>query len=473
MSRGGMLFGALIAGMLVVGVLVSYAVLNSPEPASDRDGDGHVDSEDAFPDDRAEWSDTDGDGIGDNADHSLLKDSDGDRYPDDEDAFPHDPTEWKDENGNGRGDNSEPSAIDSDEDGFADNVDLYPNEDKGIVFQATGIELADRVDLVSGFGEIYLVLRIDGIERTWMDDQGAPWSLRVGSSIAINESYRYNVDDNRRYTNIELTMVEDDIGSNDIVDIDGTSRTGRVLTITYDIVNGTWRGTTSDGRTEGSGDGTAGEDDDDGGVRFEVVTVTIDSSKSYQWTFDGAEYTLDTVVTPRAYNQYRESEVQRYYYYGFTDAEVQQFVTSDDPIVEDVAAKLQAIAEDEGFSELETINFALRFCQGMVYSYDNATTDGDEYWRFPVETLYDETGDCEDTSFLFASVAEAMGYDAAMFFLPGHAAVGIASDQATGTYIQDGDGTRYYYCETTGAGWELGDLPEGLEGSEVELVQVS
>jgi hypothetical protein len=65
--------------------------------------------------------------------------------------------------------------------------------------------------------------------------------------------------------------------------------------------------------------------------------------------------------------------------------------------------------------------------------------DADEYWRFPVETLYDETGDCEDTSFLFASVAEAMGYDAVILMLPGHAAVGIASDQASGAYFVEGE----------------------------------
>ena len=46
--------------------------------AADRDGDGVDDSEDAFPDDPAEQLDTDGDGIGNNAD----TDDDNDRMPD-------------------------------------------------------------------------------------------------------------------------------------------------------------------------------------------------------------------------------------------------------------------------------------------------------------------------------------------------------------------------------------------------------
>jgi hypothetical protein len=38
------------------------------ELPTDTDGDGRIDGEDAFPDDPNEWSDCDGDGIGDNAD---------------------------------------------------------------------------------------------------------------------------------------------------------------------------------------------------------------------------------------------------------------------------------------------------------------------------------------------------------------------------------------------------------------------
>ena len=47
-------------------------------PIGDRDGDGVPDGEDAFPDNKNEWLDTDHDGIGDNAD----TDDDGDGYSD-------------------------------------------------------------------------------------------------------------------------------------------------------------------------------------------------------------------------------------------------------------------------------------------------------------------------------------------------------------------------------------------------------
>ncbi|WP_206485604.1 M12 family metallo-peptidase [Thalassotalea sp. G2M2-11] len=58
---------------------------NNTEP-TDSDGDGVLDSEDAFPLDASESVDTDGDGIGNNAD----TDDDGDGVPDSSDAYPLD-----------------------------------------------------------------------------------------------------------------------------------------------------------------------------------------------------------------------------------------------------------------------------------------------------------------------------------------------------------------------------------------------
>jgi len=70
---------------------------------SDADGDGVSDDLDAFPQDPQETTDTDGDGIGDNAD----TDDDGDMCPDNLDAFPLDESECFDIDGDGIGDNSD------------------------------------------------------------------------------------------------------------------------------------------------------------------------------------------------------------------------------------------------------------------------------------------------------------------------------------------------------------------------------
>jgi hypothetical protein len=71
----------------------------------DEDGDGVVDSEDAFPSDPNEWSDLDGDGRGDQV----------------ADAFPMDADEWDDTDGDSIGNNED---TDDDNDGMPDKWEL-------------------------------------------------------------------------------------------------------------------------------------------------------------------------------------------------------------------------------------------------------------------------------------------------------------------------------------------------------------
>ena len=98
---------------------------------------------DQFPDDPDEWADSDDDGVGDNGDDyptqfAASLDSDGDTYPDSfnngcddvcqlafgrsTDAFDFDPTEWLDTDGDGIGNN----ADEDDDDGIPDELDVFP-----------------------------------------------------------------------------------------------------------------------------------------------------------------------------------------------------------------------------------------------------------------------------------------------------------------------------------------------------------
>jgi len=88
---------------------------------ADTDGDGVVDSKDAFPEDPKESLDTDGDGVGDNSDPDI----DGDGIKNAKDKFPKDPTEWKDSDGDGVGDNSD-EDIDGDE--ITNANDKFPHD---------------------------------------------------------------------------------------------------------------------------------------------------------------------------------------------------------------------------------------------------------------------------------------------------------------------------------------------------------
>ena len=86
---------------------------------TDDDNDGVNDVTDDLPLDPAESVDTDGDGIGNNAD----TDDDGDGVPDENDAFQLDPSESVDTDGDGIGNNAD---TDDDNDGIIDSADSFP-----------------------------------------------------------------------------------------------------------------------------------------------------------------------------------------------------------------------------------------------------------------------------------------------------------------------------------------------------------
>ena len=126
----------------------------NPDETADSDGDGIGDNADAFPNDANETLDSDKDGLGDNADNCPLEsgskftiptgcpDSDRDGYAQQFDLYPNNPQEWNDTDLDGIGDNSDDcvavfgnsseggiiGCLDSDLDGWADEVDIWPND---------------------------------------------------------------------------------------------------------------------------------------------------------------------------------------------------------------------------------------------------------------------------------------------------------------------------------------------------------
>ncbi|MFO7618756.1 MAG: Ig-like domain-containing protein [Thermoplasmata archaeon] len=122
----GLLSGTAKAGQYNVQVTVSDGkggfcsnIFTLAVAEKDSDEDGVPDSNDAFPQNPNEWLDTDGNGIGNNAD----PDDDGDGVPDTEDAFPLNPAESLDTDGDGIGNNAD---LDDDGDGVPDTDDKEP-----------------------------------------------------------------------------------------------------------------------------------------------------------------------------------------------------------------------------------------------------------------------------------------------------------------------------------------------------------
>ena len=150
--------------------------------------------------------------------------------------------------------------------------------------------------------------------------------------------------------------------------------------------------------------------------------------------------------------------------YGF-------LTTTNDYYVESLAEKLQEAADGEEYESFDEVSFVLAFVQSLEYTSDDVTSGHDEYPRFPLETIVDNGGDCEDSSILFATLTLIMGYGTVYLSPPSHYAVGILGDELDGHYFTYDDKT-YYYCETTGENWRIGDLPEEYQGIDAYIYPI-
>ena len=71
---------------------------------------------------------------------------------------------------------------------------------------------------------------------------------------------------------------------------------------------------------------------------------------------------------------------------------------------------------------------------------------------------------------LAASILGTLDYDLLLLNPKGHLALGVAGDFKGSYYTHDNQ--HYFYSETTGQGWRIGQLPDQLKSVSVVLHEV-
>jgi hypothetical protein len=147
------------------------------------------------------------------------------------------------------------------------------------------------------------------------------------------------------------------------------------------------------------------------------------------------------------------------------------FTTTQDAYIQTLAEKLNQTATNAGYNSYDEVNFILAFVQTIPYMTDNESTGYQSYPRFPIETLVDNVGDCKSHSVLFGSLMLALNYGTVYINPPNHLAIGILGNDLKGTYWTYNNET-YYYCETTGVGFKIGDLPDEFSGQTAKVFPI-
>lgn len=143
----------------------------------------------------------------------------------------------------------------------------------------------------------------------------------------------------------------------------------------------------------------------------------------------------------------------------------------DNRKVHEVLRYIDNQAHNKGLGEMERMQFILDFVQmpNIGYEFDEKCEEiGNprEYARYPDETMYDGRGDCDCKAVLAAILFREAGHKTAYLVTNNHAAVAVAFRNKlapelvnmAGQSLVTKDGYLYFFCETTGDGFKIGDL---------------
>ncbi len=147
---------------------------------------------------------------------------------------------------------------------------------------------------------------------------------------------------------------------------------------------------------------------------------------------------------------------------------IDDFITSQDRDIKNISEYLVNHYPEK----LDQAEHVLAFVQSMSYEGDI-----DEYPKYPLETLVEGGGDCEDTSILYATLMKGLGYDVAILGFWDHVMVGVAfpdpvPESLIGTNSFVKNGKRYYTAETTDKKWRIGEVLEDYDDVEPEVYPV-
>jgi hypothetical protein len=190
-------------------------------------------------------------------------------------------------------------------------------------------------------------------------------------------------------------------------------------------------------------------------------------TRRFEWEYNGSSWWYEVTLSTGLYQYYRDRpriEVDDWGVYATHPG--------NEWLTDGLADVIQRDAPALGYTDYDIVECAVVFAQSIPYTTDADTKAKSEYPRFPIETVVDGSGDCEDHAILLAAVTHALGYDTILLDYPTHMAVGIAGDPSIqGTYYE-WRGKRFYFVETTSTGWELGELPEKYQGVSAQVIEL-
>jgi len=192
------------------------------------------------------------------------------------------------------------------------------------------------------------------------------------------------------------------------------------------------------------------------------------TSYTYSWNYKWYSYRWEILVP----------DVLNYYFKNLSRAKTENYAIYvihpyQIEALEMVHNCLQQVCIKRKFNEEETIKFLTCFVGSTEYLEDKCNGELCEYPKYPIETLCDNGGDCEDKSILLASILKTFGFKVALIENDlgdsGHMIVGVAGDTLSGQYYVEEQGNKYYALDVTNQGYGIGGINKKYTSASLRI----
>ena len=184
----------------------------------------------------------------------------------------------------------------------------------------------------------------------------------------------------------------------------------------------------------------------------------------YTWMYEGKAYSVDLNFLKTHYRHYQAQSKQQSY-------EEYMDELSNRPYQLRLAILLDSLSEIAGcHTNLEKASFLLTFAQQAIEYRSDKTISPYNYPKYAIETLVEGWGDCEDKAILCATLFRTFGFNPVLLKYPSHVAAGLQCIDCPG-HIKVAH-QQFAYVESTGRGWEIGEIPDAYQGLSPKVMQL-
>lgn len=193
-----------------------------------------------------------------------------------------------------------------------------------------------------------------------------------------------------------------------------------------------------------------------------LCAVTNSNATVFEWYYQNQKLALNYNFNTNDYNYYKNKS--KYGQNMALYAEQDKGYT----YLASFAEELRRTAQQNQWYGTNERDMVIRFVQQAIPYKTDPYNYGYDYPRYPIETLHEKKGDCEDKSCLLTALLKTLGHDAVLLEFKDHMSVGVAGNDLDGSAYEL-NGKKYYYTETTGT-FEPGNNP-GYKTALVKTVK--